>query len=56
MTNIAEPAELEALVQFSSHCQPSNTEMFSILFVFDDQTKLSYLINSGAILNFLQKA
>ena len=56
MTNMAEPAELEALVQFPSHCQPSNTEMFSILFMFDDQAKLSYLINSGAILSSLQKA
>ena len=49
MTNMAETAELEALVQFPSHCQPLNTEMFSILFMIDDQAKLSYLINAGAI-------
>ena len=53
MTNIAEPAELKALVQFSSHCQPSNTERFSILFMFDDLAKLNYLINSGVILTLI---
>ena len=53
---MAEPAELEGLVQFPSHCQPSNTERFSVLFMFDDQAKLSYLITSGVILSSLQKA
>ena len=55
---MAEPAELEALVQFPRHCQPSNTEMFQfyLCLMTIDQAKLSYLINSGAILSSLQKA